>query len=127
MHAGRLRHSGKRLQDRNGLRRIGFVHRDDAPGGSRRKLRGKRFYETLGFEARALGPTLAEMKSGTHSFLLQDFYVPQYANNFVMHMFVDNLDGWWAHFETLRLEKSFRVRAPIAPRREPWGLRVAYV
>lgn len=87
----------------------------------------QRFYETIGFEAKALGPALTEMKIGVHSFLLQDFYVAQYANNFVMHMFVGDLDGWWAHIEALGLEKAFEVRAPLAPKLEPWGLRVAYV
>ena len=87
----------------------------------------RRFYETVGFDARELGPTLTEIRLGAHSFLLQDFYVAQYANNFVMHVWVENLDAWWAHIEGLALEKSFKVRAPIAPRVEPWGLRVAYV
>jgi len=87
----------------------------------------QRFYEAIGFEARALGPALTEMSLGAHSFLLQDFYVPQFANNFVMHMSVENVDAWWEHIEALGLEKSFKVRAPIAPRLEPWGLRVTYL
>ena len=58
-----------------------------------------RFYETVGFQSRALGPTLMEMRLGQYSFLLQDFYVPEFANNFVMHMLVGNVDDWWAHIE----------------------------
>ena len=90
-------------------------------------VESRRFYETIGFQARELAPTLTEMSLGTHSFLLQDFYVAQYANNFVMHVWVENLDAWWAHLEGLGLEKSFKVRAPVAPKLEPWGLRVAYL
>jgi len=62
----------------------------------------QRFYEAIRFEARALGPTLTEMS-------------------------VENVDAWWAHIEALGLEKTFKVRAPIAPRLEPWGLRVTYL
>jgi len=87
----------------------------------------QRFYETIGFQARAIAPTLTEMSMGAHSFLLQDFYVAQFAHNFVMHMFVNDLDGWWAHIEALELEKSFKVRAPVAPKLQAWGLRVAFI
>lgn len=86
-----------------------------------------RFYETVGFQSRALGPTLMEMRLGQYSFLLQDFYVPEFANNFVMHMLVGNVDDWWAHIEALGLEKNFKLRSPIAPRLESWGLRVCYL
>jgi hypothetical protein len=86
-----------------------------------------RFYLAVGFEPAPLAPTLTEMRLGTYSFLLQDFYVPEFANNFVMHMSVASADEWCAHIESLDLPHSFRVRAPIAPRLEPWGLRVTYL
>jgi catechol 2,3-dioxygenase-like lactoylglutathione lyase family enzyme len=87
----------------------------------------QRFYRALGFKATPLGPSLTEMRMGAHSFLLQDFYVPEYANNFVMHLTVDSADDWWAHIESLALVKSFKVRAPVAPKLESWGLRVIYL
>ena len=87
----------------------------------------REFYEAIGFEATARGPTLTEMRLGPHRFLLQDFYVADYAGNFVMHMQVASADIWWAHVGTLDLEKRFAVRAPIAPRLESWGLRTMYL
>jgi len=87
----------------------------------------RRFYEAVGFQPTALGPTLTEMRLGTHTFLLQDFYVPEFANNFVMHMTVESADDWWAHIDSLALDKSFKVRAPVAPKLESWGLRVTYL
>ena len=87
----------------------------------------RRFYEAVGFQATALGPTLTEMRLGAHSFLLQDFYVPEFANNFVMHMAVESADVWWAHIDSLALDKNFKVRAPRAPKLESWGLRVTYL
>ena len=87
----------------------------------------QRFYATLGFEATILDPTLIAMNLGPHSFLLQDFYVKDWAENFVMHLFVDDVAPWWAHIQPLELEKHYPVRAPIPPRLEPWGLWATYV
>ena len=91
----------------------------------------KRFYEALGFRATPLGDKLAHMQlgdnSGQFSFLLQDFYVKEFAENLMMHLLVGDLDGWWRHIASLQLKDSFGVKAPIPPRLESWGLRVGYV
>jgi len=87
----------------------------------------KRFYFDLGFKAEPLGDALAEMHLGRHSFLLQDYYVEDWAANFVMHMLVDDVEGWWAHIASLDLPSRYGVKPPRAPRRESWGLDVAYV
>ena len=87
----------------------------------------QRFYGVVGFQPVTLGPTLTEMRLGAHSFLLQDFYAAEYANNFVMHMSVESADDWWTHIASLDLEKKFKVRAPIVTKLESWGLRVTYL
>jgi hypothetical protein len=84
----------------------------------------RRFYETIGFDATVIAPTLVEMRLGPHAFLLQDFYVAEYANNFVMHLFVEDSEAWWAQIAPLALETAFKVRPPRAPKLEPWGLKV---
>jgi catechol 2,3-dioxygenase-like lactoylglutathione lyase family enzyme len=87
----------------------------------------KRFYADLGFRVEPLGAGLAEMHLGPHSFLLQDFYVEQWAGNFMMHMLVDGLDRWWTHIAALDLAAGYGVESPRPPKLESWGLRVAYV
>jgi uncharacterized glyoxalase superfamily protein PhnB len=67
------------------------------------------------------------MHLGQYSFLLQDFYVAQWADNFMMHMLVDDLPGWWRHVASLDLAARYGVESPRAPKREDWGLDVAYV
>ena len=57
----------------------------------------KRFYADLGFQIRPLGNAMAEMHMGQYSLLLQNYYVAQWADNFVMHMLVDDVDRWWAY------------------------------
>jgi len=86
-----------------------------------------RFYEAVGFEAYPLGGTLAELSLGPYAFLLQGYYVKEWAENMVMHVLVNDVQAWWRHIDSLDLARQFGVSAPAAPRDEPWGLTVAYV
>ena len=87
----------------------------------------KQFYADLGFRIEPLGDSIAAIHIGSHSFLLQDYYVEVWADNFVMHMFVDDLDRWWEHLTALNLAARYDVRSPRAPKLESWGLTVAYM
>jgi hypothetical protein len=87
----------------------------------------KQFYADLGFRVEPLGDLIAAMHLGSYSFLLQDFYVEEWANNFVLHMFVDNLDAWWEHVSSLNLDSRYGVKSPRAPKLQSWGLIVAYM
>jgi hypothetical protein len=87
----------------------------------------QRFYADLGFKMTSLGSDLVEARLGDHSFLLQNYYVEEWAGNFMMHMLVNDLDAWWRHIASLDLATRYGVQAPRAPKREPWGLTVAYV
>ena len=87
----------------------------------------KRFYADIGFQVTPLGDSLAELRLGRHAFLLQDYFVQQWAENFVMHMMVDDVDEWWAFIASLDLAGRYGVPRPRVPRVESWGLKVAYV
>ena len=89
--------------------------------------RSKQFYADLGFRVEPLGDGLADIGLGEHAFLLQAHFTEGWAENFVMHLLVDNLDEWWAHISSLELAARYGVARPHAPKLEPWGLRVAYV
>ena len=86
-----------------------------------------RFYKTLGFEVYTLGETLAELSLGTRAFLLQGYYVKEWAENTMMHVLVEDVDAWRRHIDSLALTRQFDVSPPAPPRVEPWGLTVAYV
>lgn len=86
-----------------------------------------RFYKAIGFEAYPLGETLAELSLGTHAFLLQGYYVKEWAENTVMHVLVEDVQAWWRHIDSLALSRQFNVPPPSPPRIEPWGLTVSYV
>jgi uncharacterized glyoxalase superfamily protein PhnB len=84
------------------------------------------FYEALGF-TKLLDGEVAIFGMGGTSFILQDYYQQQWAENFMMQLMVDDLDAWWSHIMTLDLPARFGVTAPKPPALQPWGLRVAYV
>jgi hypothetical protein len=86
-----------------------------------------RFYQALGFDTFVLGDTLAELSLGAHAFLLQGYYVKEWAENMVMHVLVNDVGAWWQHLTSLDLATRFDVAPPGAPKDEPWGLTVTYV
>jgi catechol 2,3-dioxygenase-like lactoylglutathione lyase family enzyme len=84
------------------------------------------FYEALGFE-KLLDSDVVIFGIGDSSFILQRYYVKEWAENFMMQLMVDDLERWWAHLEALHLPAAFGVTPPKPPAMQPWGLRVAYV
>lgn len=86
----------------------------------------RRFYEALGFE-KVFDGAVAIFKLGSGGFILQRYFVQEWAENCMMQLVVDDLDAWWARIESLDLVRSFGVPEPKPPTMQPWGLRVAYV
>jgi catechol 2,3-dioxygenase-like lactoylglutathione lyase family enzyme len=86
----------------------------------------KRFYRSLGFEL-VLDGEVAIFAVGASSFILQNYYQKEWAENFMMQLMVDDLDSWWAHILELDLPLHFAVSPPRAPALQPWGLRIAYL
>ncbi|MBK8179462.1 MAG: glyoxalase [Planctomycetes bacterium] len=86
----------------------------------------KRFYEALGF-TKVLDDEVAIFRIGASSFVLQNYFQKDWAENFMMQLMVEDLDAWWRHVSALDLPTRFGVPAPKAPAVQPWGLRIAYV
>jgi hypothetical protein len=61
------------------------------------------------------------MHLGPFSFVLQNHYVEQWANNFVMHMRVSDVKRRWDRIVSLDLAKCYGVKVS-APTAESWGL-----
>jgi hypothetical protein len=86
----------------------------------------KRFYEALGF-TKLFDGEVAIFQIGATSFILQNYYQQQWAENFMMQLVVEDLDACWAQIVALDLPGQFGVPAPKPPAMQPWGMRVAYV
>jgi catechol 2,3-dioxygenase-like lactoylglutathione lyase family enzyme len=59
----------------------------------------QRFYRDIGFTMASDGGGVAYFHLGSASFLLQDFFVPCHAENFMMHMLVEDVDAWWKRID----------------------------
>ena len=84
--------------------------------------RSKQFYEDLGFEIAWSGEDLAYIRHGNASFLLQNFYRPEHAENFMMHMLVEDVQAWWEHVQTNKLASRYGVEVQ-PPKDQPWQMR----
>ena len=82
----------------------------------------KQFYQDLGFEVAWSSEDLAYLHHGDCSFLLQNFYVQELADNFMMHMLVEAVEAWWRQVEASGVVARYGVRAG-PPEDRPWGIR----
>ena len=82
----------------------------------------KRFYLDLGFELGWESDDLAYFCADKSSFLLQRFYVKEHADNFMMHMLVEDVEAWWRHADSKQLGTKYGVRIS-PPEDRPWGIR----
>lgn len=75
--------------------------------------RSKRFYAALGFTpSEGFGGTV-DFELNGHRFRLQDYYVPDWANNFMIVMSVDDVEAWHRHVRAIRDEfPEMRIKAP---------------
>jgi len=81
----------------------------------------KRFYIELGFRLRPLTDRLVEMQLGVFSFILQDYYVREWADNFVVHLTVSDVGLWWDHIVGLDLPTRYGVKIQ-APQSQGWAV-----
>ena len=80
----------------------------------------KRFYQDLGFTVAWSSESLAYIRHGNTSFLLQEF--PEGIDNFMMHLLVQDVDAWWAHVQDQGIVTKYDVMVePVSDK--PWGLR----
>ena len=80
----------------------------------------KRFYQDLGFEVAWSSDDLAYLRHGSSSFLLQDFYNKDHADNFMMHLLVKDVGAWWSRAQGLIAKYGVKAEAPAE---RPWGMR----
>ncbi|MFA6232391.1 MAG: VOC family protein [Rhodanobacter sp.] len=80
------------------------------------------FYQALGFEISWSDDSLAYVRHGQASFLLQAFNEPLFIANFQMHLLVENVDDWHAQLLGSGIIEQFAVSMG-APEDQPWGMR----
>ncbi|WP_049621400.1 VOC family protein [Frateuria defendens] len=82
----------------------------------------RRFYTDIGFEEKSEYAGVAYFALDDCSFLLQDFYRPEHARNFVMHLLVADVDAWYRRLRVAGIAEHYAVRLDT-PIDQPWGMR----
>ena len=78
------------------------------------------FYQALGFVRASVFDGIAHFHCGESSFLLQDFFVREHADNFQMHLRVEVVKAW--HRVAKEVSGQFNVRIS-EPEDRPWAMR----
>lgn len=87
----------------------------------------RQFYCDLGFRLNWANDQVAEFQVGDFRFFLQDFFVEQHADNFMMQLMVEDADAWWNHIQNIELTTKYPTITAKPPALQPWGLRVLYL
>lgn len=82
----------------------------------------KRFYRDLGFTLASDGDGVAYFYHENVSFLLQNFYVKEFAENLMMHLLVEDVDAWKAKVDESGIAARYGV-AVSEVQRQPWRMR----
>lgn len=71
------------------------------------------FYEAMGWKVnwRAEDDSLAELELAGNRVYLQNYYNKDWADNFMLHITVDDARGWWEHASKV-IEEGGSRRAP---------------
>ena len=82
----------------------------------------KQFYKDLGFTMASEGGGIAYFHFGHVSFLLQDYCAESFAENFMMHILVEDVCSWWNHFQKSGVLTKYGVRVTELED-QPWRMR----
>jgi hypothetical protein len=82
----------------------------------------KRFYQDLGFTMASEGGGVAYFHFGHVSFLLQDFCAEGLAENFMMHVLVEDVEAWWKHVQASGVVATYGVKCTDIVA-QPWRMK----
>ncbi len=86
-----------------------------------------RFYEALGFRTTMREDKIAGLKLGSFGFILQDYYVREFAENLMLQIMVRDVAAWWIRVNEAELVATFGVKPPREPAIQPWGMKVGFL
>lgn len=82
----------------------------------------KQFYQDVGFTLASDSDGIAYFRHDNVSFLLQNFYVKELAENFMMHLLVESVDAWWEHLQQRTIAEKYGLKI-LPPAQRPWRMR----
>lgn len=82
----------------------------------------KKFYKDIGFTMASEGGGVAYFYRSSASFLLQDYYLAELANNFMMHILVEDVEAWWNHIDESGVVAKYGAKLSDIEQ-QPWRMR----
>lgn len=82
----------------------------------------KQFYQDLGFTMASDGGGIAYFHFEHVSFLLQDFCAESLAENFMMHLLVEDVAAWWDQVQASGVVAKYGVKL-TEMEDQPWRMR----
>ncbi len=81
----------------------------------------KQFYSDLGFTMASDVNGIAYFHHGSTSFLLQDFYDQNAAENKMMHLLVEDVHSWYESIKSSGIDTKYNVEITNVVE-QPWGM-----
>jgi predicted lactoylglutathione lyase len=87
------------------------------------------FYEALGWKVnfRAEDDGIAELELVGCRFYLQNYYNKEWADNFMLHVTVENAQDWWQHASSVIADGGYKSARVKKPQEQPYGALVTHV
>ena len=86
----------------------------------------KAFYTALGWKLTEITEKLALIELGERRLYLQDYYVKEWAENFVIFIAVEDAQAWHDHTSAALKERSYLDARVWPPKAEEWGALTTY-
>lgn len=87
----------------------------------------RRLFAELGFEELWEQGGYAGFRNGDARFILQQYDVRSFAENFMVKLTVPDLDAWWQAVSSLQLEEKYPAFRITPPSDYPWGREVNFI
>lgn len=84
--------------------------------------KSKQFYQEIGFTLASDNAGIAYFYFENVSFLLQDFYEKTLAENFMMHILVEDVESWSTHIHESGVVENYGIKiTPVET--QPWAMK----
>ncbi len=95
--------------------------------GSRDFDQSRDFYVALGWKVNFDTGDLAELELGKHRFYLQAYYQRQWCENSMLHITVEDAEGWYRHAKAVLEDRVYGAARVKAPKMQDYGALVTHV
>jgi len=89
--------------------------------------KSKNFYLDLGFDQIWGDGSACGLRIDGQTIILQNFYVKDHSENFMMQLVVDDATAWWERIQALGLKEKYQLGMANPPAMQPWGIVVLYI